>query len=274
MNDTIEEINLTQINESDISQKAIQLINYFRIITTSSNPAQISTIVKELEIWRKQSECWLICMYILTAASANPSQNEAHIYFSVLNILFQKLKSDFFQLPNELHSRFREILFALLRSLSRLRINQPLPKLSEVIAALSLQMEAWADPVGDVIRLFGQSGAEAPCAIHALMSMPEISAKDDVRVRSGRRREYTNYLNGALPKVFDFLKYWLQGSGEDEELQELIFKCLREWFFTCGVSLDIVKSSPLTEAMFLALSKNKLFDTAIDCICELVNVAK
>lgn len=274
MTSTIEEINLQAINTKEIEQKSIQLISYIRIITVGTETAQISRIIKELEIWRKQNECWLICMYILTAASSNPTLADADIYFSVLNILLHKLRSDFYQLPNELHEPLKDLLLSFLRSLSQRHIRQPLAKLSEAVAALSLQMESWAAPVDDVIRIFGGNAGEAACAIHALMFMPEISAKEDVRVRSGRRKEYGRYLNGELPKVFEFLNCWLQNSGSDEELQGLVFRCLREWFRTCGVSLKIVKSSPLTAAMFVALSKSDLFDIAIDCICELVSVAK
>lgn len=271
---TIEEINLQQINESDIQKKSIELYNYLKIITVGTDTQKIAEIIKRIELWRKQSECWLICIYILSSAIPQPTHADADIYFSVLNILLHKLQSDFYQLPSELHGRLRDVLFAFLRSLSQHHIRQPLAKLSEAVAALSLQMEGWPAPVDDVIRMFGGTAAEAPCAIHALMFMPEISTKENVRVRSGRRKEYAAYLNRELGKVFEFLKCWLQNSGSDEELQGLIFKCLREWFYTCGVSLEIVKSSPLTAAMFLALSKPNLFDTAIDCICELVSVAK
>lgn len=269
-----EEIDLRQVNEQDIERKAIQLISYIRIITTSADTVQISRIIQELEVWRKQSECWLISLYILRAAAAAPAAADADVYFSVLNIVVHKLQADFYQLPGELHEQLRGALFSLLRALSQARVVRALAKLSEAIAALSLQMESWAAPIGDVIAHFGANAAEAPCAIYALMFMPEVSTRANVRVRSGRRREYALYLKREVPRVFEFLQCWLQNSGADEGLQDLIFKCLHKWFYACDVSLDVVRSSPLTAAMFLALSKPNLFDTAIDCVCELVSVAK
>lgn len=213
-----------------------------------------------------------MCNNILRDEGANYGE---HIYFSATNILYQKLKKQFITLPASAHEDFKNSLMAVLKGFcARLpRLLKVSTKLSSAIAVLALQMESWSDPIGSIIRTFGQDAAGAQCALYAIMGMPSEAKSATIRVGRQRRAAFTQYLQSSIPAVFSFVQSLLS-SGEGASLGSLAFRCLHEWLAAGDVQLDFVLRSPLTPAMFVAMNDRTLMHDAMECICDLTLIAK
>lgn len=147
-------------------------------------------------------------------------------------------------------------------------------KLSSAVAVLALQMESWSDPIGNIIRTFGQDAAGAQCALYAIMSMPTEAKSVTIRVGRQRRAAFVQYLQASLPTVFSFVQGLLSSGEEGAKLGPLAFRCLHEWLAAGDVPLDFVLRSPLTPAMFVAMNDRALMHDAMECICDLTVIAK
>lgn len=153
------------------------------------------------------------------------------------------------------------------------RLPKVSTKLSSAIAVLALQMEAWNDPIGNIIGTFGQDAAGAKCALYAIMNMPAEAKSATIRIGRQRRAAFTQYLQASLPTVFNFAQRLLS-SGEGAALGPLTFHCLHEWLAAGDVPLDFILRSPLTPAMFVAMKDTTLMHYAMECICDLTVIAK
>lgn len=223
-------------------------------------------------MWEKTDRAWIVCNSILRGEGTDYGE---YIYFSVTNILYQKLKKQFVTLPANSHEDFKNSLMAALKAFcTRLpQLAKVSTKLSSAVAVLALQMESWSDPIGSIIQTFGHDVAGAQCALYAIMSMPAEAKSVTIRVGRQRRAAFVQYLQASLPAVFSFVQSLLS-SGEGARLGPLAFRCLHEWLAAGDVPLEFVLRSPLTPAMFVAMGDKTLMHDAMECICDLTVIAK
>ncbi|KAI8598175.1 armadillo-type protein [Dissophora ornata] len=229
-----------------------------------------SSAKKEANLWlenfQAKPEAWQTAVILLTNENVG---KEAQVFGA--QTMRRKIVDDF----QDLDAAHRASLRDSLLSLSMQHKSSPKiirTQLCLALAALSLRMLEWEQPVNHMINLYGSSTADLSYLLEFLTVLPE--EVNDSRCPSLTDDEYRTRSDGLLTQnanqILKMLVVYMENSGGDAQLQEAVFRCFLSWLRSGDIATSSLSNNPLLAFSFKALQMPELFDIAVDVVCELI----
>ncbi|KAF8213141.1 armadillo-type protein [Mycena galopus ATCC 62051] len=124
-----------------------------------------------------------------------------------------------------------------------------------------------------MIDSFGRNPETVPVLLEFLTVLPEeLNNNHKIPITDDEYSERVAYLLTANAKqVLELLSMYIQATGVTHAVQSQVFDCLRSWLIAGEVRVTQLAKSPLFAYTFEALASERLFDSAVDVICELIH---
>ncbi|KAF9349142.1 Nuclear import receptor [Mortierella sp. AD094] len=252
---------------ADSLQQAVAALN--ALYNAPSNSAK-----KEANLWledfQAKPEAWQTAVILLTNDNVG---TEAQVFGA--QTMRRKIVDDF----QDLDAAHRASLQESLLNLSMQHKTSPRiirTQLCLSLAALSLRMLEWEQPVNHMISLYGSSPTDLSYLLEFLTVLPE--EVNDTRCPSLTDDEYRarsdQLLTQNANQILKMLVVCMENSGGDAQLQEAIFKCFLSWLRSGDIATSSLSNNPLLAFSFKALQMPELFDIAVDVVCELIYQTK
>ncbi|KAI8349778.1 armadillo-type protein [Mortierella sp. GBAus27b] len=236
--------------------------------------APSSSAKKEANLWlesfQSKPEAWQTAVILLTSDSVG---KEAQIFGA--QTMRRKIVDDF----QDLDVTHRESLRDSLLNLTMQHKASPRvirTQLCLALAALSLRMLEWQQPVNHMVSLYGSSPADLAYLLEYLTVLPE--EVNDSRCPSLTDDEYRTRSDELLTQnanqILKMLVVYMGNSGDDAQLQEAVFRCFLSWLRSGDIATSSLSNNPLLAFSFKALQMPELFDIAVDVVCELIYQTK
>jgi transportin-3 len=223
-----------------------------------------------LQSFQADSSAWQTGHELLTAAAlpgADPTRMHELRFFAA-QTMHTKFKYDFAQLPGNLHEQMRSVVLGYLTQFKD--AGAPLrPQIALVVAALTVQLSTWQQPVESLIAQFGND-ATALILLDVLCELPEECRSDRTVITADARRSARAKMTVAAPQVLQLLNMYLQMTGNNRQLQAQVLRCLASWAEFGGFPADQLATNPLLALTFQALQVPDLICPARDCICQFI----
>ncbi|KAG0015504.1 Nuclear import receptor [Entomortierella chlamydospora] len=236
--------------------------------------APSSSAKKEANLWledfQAKPEAWQTSVILLTNDNVG---TEAQVFGA--QTMRRKIVDDFQDLDAAHRASLQESLLNLsMQHKSSPRIIRTQLCLS--LAALSLRMLEWEQPVNHMINLYGSSPTDLSYLLEFLTVLPE--EVNDTRCPSLTDDEYRarsdQLLTQNANQILKMLVVCMENSGDDAHLQEAIFRCFLSWLRSGDIATSSLSNNPLLAFSFKALQMPELFDIAVDVVCELIYQTK
>ncbi|KAJ9074825.1 Nuclear import receptor [Entomophthora muscae] len=232
------------------------------------NQAQLIEATNFLEQFQKKVEAWSIADQLLR----DPNQNTS-VKFFMAQTLRQKIKHQLNDLDTGARFSLRDSLLSEIVCFK----EGPKPILTQLclgLASLVIQLVEWQNAVPQLIQEWSQDGAMCFVLLQLLTVLPQevnsvvgFCSLTDEQFRSQATVVLTNNGGQLLP----LLVQYMQGAGNNSQLQDKVFSCLISWLRSGDISIMDLKDSPLVEAAFDAITQQPaLFDMATEIICSMI----
>ncbi|KAF7347911.1 hypothetical protein MVEN_01549000 [Mycena venus] len=220
-----------------------------------------------LQDFQHSPDAWATCNVLLLTPNVPPSAQLFAAQTFRAKVTYDLHQVDPANLPS-----FRDTLIAALQR----HHNGPKPvkiQLCLAIAGLALQFPAWSNAVQFMIDSFGRNPETVPILLEFLTILPEeLNNNHKIPITDDEYTEREAYLLTANAKqVLELLSMYIQASGVTHAVQSQVFDCLRSWLIAGEVRVTQLAKSPLFAYAFEALASERLFDSAVDVICELIH---
>ncbi|KAM5482882.1 Nuclear import receptor [Microsporum canis] len=211
-----------------------------------------------LEKFQKSTEAWTTTHAILQTADA---QVEAKLFAATT--LKGKITYDLDQLPESAQPELRTSILSLLSNYR----SGPRPirtQLCVSLATLAIQMTTWKDVLPTVGAALGNEAGD--CVLEFLKILPE-------EVIEGRKINLTEeelssrtkeLLEDNSSQVLGLLTQYSQ-SSPSAATNPILLECITSWMREIPAAQ--VVESPLMDVIMKALSEERSFEAAVDCIC-------
>ncbi|KAF8980943.1 Nuclear import receptor [Entomortierella lignicola] len=218
----------------------------------------------------RNPEAWQTAVILLTNDTVG---TEAQVFGA--QTMRRKIVDDFQDLDAAHRASLQESLLGLsMQHKSSPRIIRT--QICLALAALSLRMLEWQQPVNHMIGLYGSSPADLPYLLEFLTVLPE--EVNDTRCPSLTDDEYRarsdQLLTQNANQILKMLVVCMENSGGDAQLQEAVFRCFLSWLRSGDIATSSLSNNPLLAFSFKALQMPELFETAVDVVCELIYQTK
>ncbi|KAF9432688.1 Nuclear import receptor [Entomortierella beljakovae] len=240
---------------------------------------------KEANLWledfQAKPEAWQTAVILLTNDNVG---KEAQVFGA--QTMRRKIVDDF----QDLDAAHRASLMESILNLSMKHKSSPKiirTQLCLSLAALSLRMLEWDQPVNHMINLYGSTPTDLPYLLEFLTVLPEEvndtrapSLTDHTRTIFSKcqddeyRARSDQLLTQNANQILNMLVVFMENSGGDAQLQEAIFKCFLSWLRSGDIPTCSLSNNPLLAFSFKALQMPELFDTAVDVVCEMIYQTK
>lgn len=220
-----------------------------------------------LQSFQADASAWQTGHELLTAATlpgADASRLPELRFFGA-QTLHTKFKYDFAQLPVELHTQMRDVALGYLTQFKD--AGPPLrPQIALVVAALTVQLSSWQQPIESLIAQFGNEQT-ALVLLDVLCELPDECRSDKTVILADARHAVRDKMAAAAPQILQLLNMYLQMTGTNRVLQAQVLRCLASW-----AEFDFppaqLAANPLLPLTFQALQVPDLIAPARDCICQ------
>ncbi|KAH3731981.1 armadillo-type protein [Pelomyxa schiedti] len=247
-------------------QQVVSQLAAMHTQTEGNFPAQKAAIAW-VQGFQNKPEAWMVSDQLLRTSFPT---RDSEIHHFAATTLHTKIRRDFKDLPREAHASLRD---SLLSHMMRYKADQlwVLEKVCMCIAALSIRMEGWPDPVKDIIATYGRPETIMP--LMALLAvLPEECHRDKENLERVKRRAFEDQLNANAESVLQTTYAALTHSGSNTKIQEAVFRCFVSWLRHAKISPLLLVNNPLVVASFDALQCPDLVETVVDAICELIRI--
>ncbi|KAI9726569.1 MAG: Nuclear import receptor [Chrysothrix sp. TS-e1954] len=233
-----------------------------------------------LNQFQKSPEAWTSTISLLQSQDAAP---EARLFAATT--LKGKITYDLNQLPRNTLPQLRSSLLSLLSSVAA----GPKPirtQLCVCLAILAVQMTEWKNVLQSVVDTLGKDPQSITCMLEFVHVLPEEVtegrkinlAEDELATRT------QELLEDQAPEVLQLLIQYSQSSGRSLEyvlvihtdfpalglaaVDPQLLDCITTWLRE--LPLSGIVESPLLDTVMNALSSDKSFDAAVECLCSIV----
>lgn len=220
-----------------------------------------------LETFQKSKEAWETVHHILE------SPNNIQLQIFAAQTLRSKVTYDLNQLPESSYEQLKDSTIHLLQLFPLKSQRLIRTQISIALSQLSLQFLNWQDALEEVIhKLSSTPEIVTSCLLDFLKILPEELS--DVKKSSLTDEEFnlrtTLLISNNVERVLLMLKELADSNTTNNEyLTSQILNCLNNWIKECPVQ-SILQVNSLTSLIFLSLSNDETFDTAIECLCTII----
>lgn len=192
--------------------------------------------------------------------------------FAAANVLLEKVRNDFDQIPPASRFGFRDSVLRLVKKFvpaPSAPLHPAFNRLCIVVAALAVQMGEWTDVVGDVVRLVGSDAASIASTFQIIALLPEEANSGYVNVAPPTLATFQETLKRTAPQVLTFLS--AQFATATNVLAAVkLFECFCMWTRMCSIPVEFMVTCPLLARCFEALPMPPLFEACTNCVVELL----
>ncbi|KAM3963766.1 transportin 3 [Aphomia sociella] len=183
-----------------------------------------------------------------------------------------KVQHNLSELPSEAIVSLRDSLVAHLERTSPDTSAAILTQLCLALADLALQMPAWQNCIGDLIKTFSNKNNFA--LLEILTVLPQEIDSSSLKLGENRREDIKQELRSNSQLVILFLKESIVNS-QSTHVSLKIIKCLTSWIQVRAVNIQEIPNNAVIGFCMQVLrdhnSINTLHDAASDCICALLH---
>ncbi|KIY50561.1 ARM repeat-containing protein [Fistulina hepatica ATCC 64428] len=243
------------------------LMSALDVFSRVPDKAEIERANAWLQDFQHSSEAWTTCNAVLHSPdTAQP------LKLFAAQTLRSKVTYDLSQVPVSDRLNLRDTLIAALASYQS-GPTTIIVQLSLALAGLAMQVPAWTNPVQTMIDAFAQNPSTVPILLQFLTLLPEeVDTNTRIPVTDEEYQERsTNILSGNSAQILNMLSMYIQAPGVTHEIQNLVFRCLRNWIIAGEALPAAIADTPLFAFAFQALSSDQLFDSAVEVICEMIH---
>ncbi|ORY31770.1 armadillo-type protein [Naematelia encephala] len=224
-----------------------------------------------LEEFQHSVEAWQTCHTLLTSPE---SPLEGRLFSA--QTLRAKILYDLSQLPREQLPPLRDSLLSSLSPLTQpgapVGSRAVLTQLCLALSDLALQMPEWPNVVGGMIEQYGKDPSTVTILLGFVKALVEEEGHPRLPIYSNEARAYvSNLLGNAAEQVTGVLSMYIQAAGITVAIQTAVFDTLRSWLQGGHIVPIQVAQTPLFPSLFDALASDQLFDSAVDCLCDLIH---
>lgn len=180
-----------------------------------------------------------------------------------------KIQYDFHQLPTESLNPLRDSLVALIQKYA----NGPRPiliALCVALATLALQLIEWTTVLEDMTKALSGSASSWNALLQFISVLPEEISETKKMSLSETQIEtrVQQLLTNNAEQVLQLLTTYAQQAGATATINPLLFACLSSWLRE--IPIERLMQSPLVDLTFQALSREDLFDSSVDLLCNVL----
>lgn len=183
-----------------------------------------------------------------------------------------KVQHSLSELPPETLVSLRDSLVSHLEHTSPETSASVLTQLSLALADLALQMPAWQNCIGDLIKSFSNKNDFA--LLEVLTVLPQEIDSSGLKLGENRREEIKSELRSNAHIVTLFLKESISNS-QNTHVALKIIKCMTSWIQVRAINIQEVPQNAVIGFSLQVLrdhnSINTLHDAASDCITALLH---
>eukprot|EP01134_Creolimax_fragrantissima_P002392 CFRG2392T1 len=217
-----------------------------------------------LEHAQKTQDAWTVMDTILRSDA-----NEQASLFAAQSMR-QKIKFSFFELPEEFHMSLRDSLLSHIDRFSGSTQTAVLTQLIVALVDLMAYVVAWTDPLRDLLGYFGHRTDKLKTLLEILEVFPQETESRALRISDKRLYALDDQLRSHGNEILTLLQTCLSTPEYQERTNKCLGSCARIHVFTD----DMLKNAPiLLTAPFEALRVPRLFDSAVDAICGLLQMS-
>ncbi|GLJ36877.1 hypothetical protein SUGI_0745270 [Cryptomeria japonica] len=220
---------------------------------------------KWLQDFQRSMDAWQVSDTLLH----HPDSNLETLIFSS-QTLKAKVQRDFEELPPEAFVPLRESLKNLLKKFCK-GPNKVRTQISIAMAALAVHVPAQEWGGGHLNWLINELGT-TPEYIHSFLELvtviPQEAYSYKIAAHPERHRQFLKELVASVEVAFNLLDSFLAF----EELHEQVLDAFSSWLrLSNGIPVSTLASHNLVQASLAGLNSDKLFDAAVNAICELIH---
>lgn len=218
-----------------------------------------------LQEFQRKVEAWEVSDSLLHDSNSNL---ETLIFCS--QTLKTKVQRDFEELPPAAFVSLRDSLKNLLKKFCK-GPSKVRTQICIAMSALAVHVSAQDWGGGGILNwLRDELGSKPDCLIsflELLTVLPQEASSYKIAARPERRRQFQKELASSVDVAFGLLASCLSF----EELREQVLDAFASWLrLSHGIPASSLASHPLVLAAISGLNSEKLFDAAVNAICELI----
>ncbi|KAJ7900248.1 armadillo-type protein [Mycena olivaceomarginata] len=220
-----------------------------------------------LQDFQHSPDAWATCNVLLLTPNVPPAAQLFAAQTFRAKVTYDLHQVDAANLPS-----FRDTLIAALHR-HHTGSKAVIVQLCLAIAGLALQFPSWTNAVQFMIDSFGRNPETVPILLEFLTVLPEeLNNNHKIPITDDEYADRAAHLLTANSKqVLELLSMYIQATGITHAVQSQVFNCLRGWLIAGEVRVTQLATSPLFAYAFEALASERLFDSAVDVICELIH---
>ncbi|KAF5374946.1 hypothetical protein D9758_000371 [Tetrapyrgos nigripes] len=244
-----------------------RLLAALDVFARTPDKASLDEANSWLQDFQHSPDAWSTCNLLLNSSDAPPA---ARLFAA--QTFRTKVTYDLSQVDPPNLPTLRDTLLAALQKYTA-GPRTIIVQLSLALAGLAMQFPAWENAVQTMINTFGVNPATVPVLLQFLTLLPEeVHTNSKIPMTDYEWRDrVTKLLTENSKQVLDLLSMYMQAPGVTIDVQNESFHCLRSWLMSGEVGTMELTESPLLGFAFEALASEKLFDAAVDVICELIH---
>ncbi|KIK70888.1 hypothetical protein GYMLUDRAFT_32963 [Collybiopsis luxurians FD-317 M1] len=237
------------------------------VFTRTPDKASLDKANNWLQEFQHSPEAWTTCNVLLLSPDAPPAAKVFAAQTFRTKVTYDLAQVDPANLP-----ALRDTLITALEAYASGPRNI-IVQLCLALAGLAMQFPAWGNAVEAIISKFGSNPNTVHTLLQFLTLLPEeLHTNHKVPITDAEWNDRLSVLvTGNVKKVLDLLNVYIQAPGVTIDIQNQVFTCLRSWVVSGEVNLPDLASSPLLGFAFEAISSDRLFDSVVDLICDIIH---
>ncbi|KAJ1731018.1 Nuclear import receptor [Coemansia biformis] len=246
---------------------ANEVINALNALYQGASQGERDQANAWLERFQKTTQAWTTADSILGSADLGL---ESKLFAA--QTLRNKIISDFGELGEQGALSLRDSVVAHLRN-ARSGPQPLITQLCLALADLAVQLEAWADPFGDMTRTFLSDPESVSCLLEFFAVLPEEALNERIMLTTEfYAQRSATLLTQRAGDLIQLLVQCLQQPDLKADAHTRVLVCFTSWLKNGEITLMMIQSTPLIELSFAALKAedSAVFDTAVDAICGII----
>ncbi|EJD55376.1 ARM repeat-containing protein [Auricularia subglabra TFB-10046 SS5] len=220
-----------------------------------------------LQEFQHSADAWTVCNTLLVT----PSAPEPARFFAAQTFR-AKVTYDLAQLDPALLLPLRDTLVAALQMYAA-GPRRIIVQLCLALSGFALQVPQWETPVQDLIEQFGRNPATVTVLLEFLKLLPEeIMDSHKIPITNEEYKQRSAALLTANSNaVLELLTMYIQADGITAPLQSQILLVVKSWIASGEVLVQSLARTPIFDLAFDALASDRLFDAAVDTVCDIIH---
>lgn len=179
-----------------------------------------------------------------------------------------QVQYDFHQLPSTAQIPLRDSLISFIKRYAQ-GSRPVLIALCVAVSSLAIQMTTWTSVLDDMTSVLSGDADNWGALLQFLSVLPEeFSGSRKVSLTDAQLQERSDtLLTNNTEQILQLLSSYAQSIQNIDDANPLLMSCVASWLREIPIAK--VMNTPLLDLTFQALSREQLFDEAVDLLCTI-----